>query len=94
MASRMGQLFAQLWNDDEGALVTTEYLALGSVVALGGVAGMAALRDATVAEMQDYGNSIRQMRQTYSVPGFQGAGASKAGSAAVDQGGRGCSLTP
>lgn len=80
-------LLRALWQDDCGAVLTAEYLTLGSVVVLGGVSGLAAMRDSVNSEMREYGNAIREMRQSYSVPGFKAGGASVSGSAATDRGG-------
>ncbi|MBI1915254.1 MAG: hypothetical protein HYS12_11025 [Planctomycetes bacterium] len=87
MLSNLCRLMGKLWADDCGALLATEYMTLGAVVVLGGVGGLASMRDAVNDEMKEYGNSVRQIRQQYSVPGFKGAGASTAGSAATDAGG-------
>lgn len=77
----MKNLLSKLWNDDCGAIVTAEYLTLGSVVVLGGVGGLSMMRDSVNSEMQEFGNSVRSIRQSYSSPGFSGGGASTAGSA-------------
>jgi hypothetical protein len=59
-------LFCQnIWNDDCGAVLTTEYMILGTLVVAGSVAGLSAVRDATVAEMNEFGNSLHSIRQTY-----------------------------
>ena len=89
----MKNLLNKLWNDDSGAILTAEYLTLGSVVVLGGVGGLAAMRDSVNSEMSEFGNSIKAVRQQYSAPGFSGGGASTAGSAAVDSGSS-CSMAP
>jgi hypothetical protein len=83
-AKSLCNLAARLWNDDCGAVLTAEYLALGSVVVLGGVGGLVALRDGVNGEMKEYGNSVRSMRQSYSVPATRGGGAWKAGSSFQD----------
>jgi hypothetical protein len=77
-----------LWQDDCGAVLTAEYLTLGSVVVLGGVSGLAAMSDSVNGEMREFGNSVRQMRQTYSARGTQSPAASRQASAAGDQGGQ------
>jgi hypothetical protein len=84
MWTNLRRLMGKWWADDNGALLATEYMTLGTIVVLGGVGGLTAMRDAVNDEMKEYGNSVRQIRQHYSVPGFQGAGVSTAGSAAVD----------
>ncbi len=78
-------LFANLWNDDGGAVLASEYMALGSVVVLGGVAGLSSLRDSVNDEMKEFGGAIRSMRQSYSAPGFRNGVANTAGSAFRDR---------
>jgi len=85
----MKNLLRKLWNDDCGAILTAEYLTLGSVVVLGGVAGLNAMQNSINSEMQEFGNSVRSIRQTYAAPGFRAGGASTSGSAATDSGYRG-----
>ncbi len=69
----MKRLLAKLWYDESGAVVSTEYLMLGSVVAVGGASGMAAMRDAVTDEFHDLGQNIREVRQEYSTPSARGA---------------------
>lgn len=84
MLKNVRNLFAKLWNDDCGAIIATEYLALGSIVVLGGVGGLVAMREGAVNEMKEYGKSVSSIRQQYSVPGFQSKNAGTSGSAAID----------
>lgn len=63
----MRGLFSRFWNDESGAVVATEYLLLGSVVAAGSVGGMVAMRDAVVDEYKHLGAEVRNVR-TYTVP--------------------------
>lgn len=80
----MMNLLKNLWNDDAGSVIAAEYLSLAGIVALGGVAGLEAVRDATVDESKEVAKSIRAVHQTYYIPGKQTAGASANGSAAND----------
>ena len=80
-------LFVQLWNDESGAVVATEYLMLGSIVALGSAAGMAEIRDSMIDEYKDLGQSIRETRQSYSIPGQRGGAAKTSGSTATNNSG-------
>jgi len=77
----MKRLLKKLWNDDRG-VVTAEYLTLGSVVVLGGVAGLSSMSKSVNSEMEEFGNSVRAVRQTYAVPGSKGAGVAIPGSSA------------
>lgn len=58
-----GKLIARLWNDEAGAVIAAEYLLLGSVVAVGSVSGLTAVRDSMVDEYKEYGQSIRDVRR-------------------------------
>jgi hypothetical protein len=86
MRSTLCNLLRRLWQDDDGSVIATEYLILGAIVALGSVSGLAAMRDATVSEMEEHANAVRAVRQTYQYSGQQSPLASRAGSAAVDSG--------
>ncbi len=86
MRSGVRALLAKLWGDDQGALIASEYLALGTVVVLGGIGGLVSIRDAQLAESEEFARSVRQMRQTYQAPGLRSDVGSKAGSGAVDAG--------
>lgn len=74
----------KLWHDDQGSVIAAEYLALAGIVAMGGVAGLDAVRSATVAESKELAGSIRSLNQSYRVNGFKTDGASFNGSAAID----------
>ena len=84
MVTNLRGLMEKLWADDAGALLATEYMTLGSIVVLGGVGGLTAMRDAVNDEMKEFGGAVRQIRQQYSVPGSKGANVSTGGSATVD----------
>jgi len=57
------QLMARLWNDEAGSVIATEYLMLGTVVALGSAGGMVTVRDSINDEYAEFGNSVRDVRQ-------------------------------
>jgi Flp pilus assembly pilin Flp len=59
------RLLLKLWHDEDGAIVATEYLMLGSIVAAGGVGGMVAMRDAMIDEFREFGQTTREIRQAY-----------------------------
>jgi hypothetical protein len=58
-------LLQQLWSDECGAVLSTEYIMLGSIVAAGGSTGMVALRDSMTEECKDFGASVREIRQSH-----------------------------
>jgi hypothetical protein len=59
------QLVKRLWNDDCGGIISSEYLLVASILGLGTVSGLAALRDAQVEEMREMGNSMRAVREHF-----------------------------
>jgi len=54
-----------LWADESGAVLSTEYIMLGSIVAAGGSTGMVALRDSMTEECKDFGASIGELRRSH-----------------------------
>lgn len=65
MRKQLSNLVAKLWNDDCGAIIATEYVIVGTVAVLGTASGVSAMRDATNAELQDFGSSVRAVRQEF-----------------------------
>jgi hypothetical protein len=78
-------LMTKLWKDDAGSILATEYLMLGSIVALGGATGLNSLRDATAHEAAEYANSVRAVTQTYRDSAVQTAKVSRAASSSPYQ---------
>jgi|GEM_PF-1702993 len=58
-------LLRNLWSDESGAVLSTEYIMLGSIVAAGGTTGMVALRDSMADECKDFGASIGEIRRSH-----------------------------
>jgi hypothetical protein len=58
-------LLRNLWSDESGAVLSTEYIMLGSIVAAGGSTGMVALRDSMTEECKDFGASIGELRRSH-----------------------------
>jgi Flp pilus assembly pilin Flp len=72
-------LLTRLWNDETGSIVATEYLMLGTIVSLGGAAGLATVRDSMNDEYKEFGASVREVRQSYSYPSRKGSSGSSGG---------------
>lgn len=62
------KLFTELWLDESGSVIATEYLMLGSIVALGSAGGMTAMRDSINEEYAELGRGVREIRQANAVP--------------------------
>lgn len=65
-------LLIELWNDESG-VIATEYLMLSSIVAVGSAAGLAAMRDSITDEYKEFGQEMRDARQSFMKPGLQQA---------------------
>jgi Flp pilus assembly pilin Flp len=81
----MRSILTKLWNDDEGAIIATEFIFLASILVIGIVTGMVAVRDAVSNELVDVANAVGSVNQSYSFSGTRSSCASTAGSAFVDQ---------
>lgn len=63
----MRTFLSRLWGDTSGVL-SFEWIALNSVVALGVISGMASVRDAINDEMADLTEAMTSLDQSYAVP--------------------------
>lgn len=77
-------LLTRLWNDEAGSILATEYLMLGTIVGVGSAAGLATVRDSINEEYKEFGNTVRDVRQSYSVPMKKGGSGSANGTTVVD----------
>jgi hypothetical protein len=77
-------IIRKLWADDRGAVLATEFVFLMTVLVLGTITGLTALRQAVISESVELANAIMSLSQSYSFSGQSFAGAYTAGSAATD----------
>ena len=61
----MSRLLQRLWADDCGAVLTTEYLTLGSIVALGSASGLTTIKDSINDECKDFGQAVHEVNQAH-----------------------------
>ena len=80
----MSRMLRKLWSDDNGALLASEFVFMTSLLVVGTVSGLVAVRQALVSELTETANAIMALDQSYSFSGQSFAGASTAGSSAVD----------
>ena len=52
------QRLKQLWQDEAGTLLSTEYILLGSLLTLGLIVGISAAQTSIVAELEDYAAAV------------------------------------
>jgi Flp pilus assembly pilin Flp len=60
----MRQLLQQLWHDDRGAVISGELLLVATILGLGIIPGVVALRNGIVVELTELGNAIVLMTGT------------------------------
>jgi hypothetical protein len=80
----MKRLAAKLWNDDQGALIASEYLFVVTILIIGTIVGLAAVREAINTELGELANALLALSQGFSVSGQSGAGGTVDGSQAID----------
>ncbi len=80
----MARLLSRLWSDDSGILIATEYLFILTILIIGTLAGLVALRQAVIVESVELANAIMSLNQSFSFSGQSNCLASVAGSSASD----------
>ena|SRR5436190_1167662 len=77
----MSHLISKLWNDDCGALISTEFLFVATILVLGVIAGLVLVRDAVVVQLEELACAIGALQQCFSFSGISGCHVSVCGSA-------------
>ena len=80
----MPRLLRKLWTDDCGALIATEWVFVATILILGIITGLIAVRQAVISELTEFANAVLQLNQSYSFAGQSNCLSSTAGSAATD----------
>jgi hypothetical protein len=80
----MKNLFAKLWSDDCGALIATEWVFVATILVLGAITGLVAVRQAILSELTEFANAVLSLNQSYSFSGQSNCQSSTAGSQATD----------
>lgn len=80
----MRTLAAQLWNQQDGAIITMELLFIATLLIIGSIAGLSSLRDSIVTEFADLAQAFANFNQSYSFSGVAGHHAFTAGSSFFD----------
>ncbi|MCL4200857.1 MAG: hypothetical protein KJ000_00080 [Pirellulaceae bacterium] len=62
-------MLQQLWKDDAGFVITTELLLIVTILVIGLIVGMVAVRDAVVQELGDVAAAIGALDQSYQYNG-------------------------
>ena len=80
----MSKLLQKLWKDDCGALISMELLFVATILIIGLVVGLTALRDAIDVELSELANAILALSQGFTVSGLSGCCSEVEGSATID----------
>src|SRR6266851_5401316 len=65
----MKRFWLNLWTDDCGALLATEWVVLATILVLGVVPGLIAIRNGLLHEMKDVSNATMSLDQSYEFAG-------------------------
>ncbi len=79
----MKQLISKLYRDDQGALLTMEFLFMAVILVIGLITGWAALRNAVNIELTEVANALLALNPGYTISGQSGCCAETSGSQAI-----------
>lgn len=58
-------MWYQFWNDEEGFILSTEAILLGTLVVIGVIVGLAEVRNSVVQELGDFSQAVAWLSQTF-----------------------------
>jgi len=67
----MRKMFAKLWNDDAGFIISAELIFIATILVIGLVAGLAGLRNLVITELIEVGNAIAALDNGYTIVGIR-----------------------
>ena len=77
-------MIRKLWNDEAGFLISTEAVLYWTIVVLGILTGLVAVRQAVISELVETAQAIMAINQSFSFSGQTNCESSTAGSSASD----------
>jgi len=80
----MLRLAYSLWHDIDGAIISAEVVLVATILVIGLVPGLTALRDTVIVELADVAQAIANVNQSYSYSGVSGHYVLVGGSGFVD----------
>lgn len=63
-------MLRNFWNDENGFLISAELVLLATITVIGLIVGMAEIQWAVVGELNDVGDAIGALNQSYMFSGF------------------------
>jgi Flp pilus assembly pilin Flp len=73
-------MLRKLWNDDGGALIATEWTFVATILVLGAITGLVAVRQAVITELEEVATAVMSLSQSYSFSGQSNCEATTGGS--------------
>lgn len=80
----MANLMRKLWRDDCGALISSEYLFVATILVIGIVVGLTNVEAAINAELTALGDAFLALNVGYTISGQSGSNGSTTGSEAIN----------
>jgi Flp pilus assembly pilin Flp len=68
----MLNLVRNFWNDEQGAIISAELVLVMTIVVIGMTVGLSEVAHAVVAELNDVGDAIGSLNQSFAFSGFHG----------------------
>lgn len=65
-------MLRNLWNDESGAILSAELVLILTILVIGMIVGLSELQDAVVNELNDVGEAIGSLNQSYFYHGQSG----------------------
>ena len=81
----MKMLFGRFWREEHGAIVSAEIMLVATILVIGVIVGLSALRDSVVTELADVAQALANVSQSYSYSGVAGHHAFSGGGAFNDK---------
>ncbi len=72
-------MFKQLWNDEQGFIISAELILVAAILIIALVAGLSSVRDGVIEELSDFGQAIGDTDQSFMVGGTRAASSATAG---------------
>lgn len=63
-------MLTQLWNDEAGFIISAELVLVATILVIGCIVGLSEVQHAVVNELNDVGDAIGSINQSYSFSGF------------------------
>src|SRR5262249_37766722 len=80
----MRKMMLKLWADDGGALIATEWVFVATILVLGIITGLVAVRQPVISELPEFANAVLALNQSFSFSGQSNCKSSTGGSRALD----------